>query len=56
MENLYSEFGDPRYMASPVIKKLVRAKRYGVQTCCGFYTYDQYGKIISPGPISTGKV
>ena len=56
MENLYSEFGDPRYMASPVIKKLVRAKRYGVQTCCGFYTYDQNGKIISPGPISTGKV
>ena len=56
MENLYSEFGDPRYMASPVIKKLVRAKRYGVQTCCGFYTYDQNGKIVSPGAISTGKI
>ena len=56
MENLYSEFGDPRYMASPVIKKLVRAKRYGVQTCCGFYTYDQNGKIVSPGLISSGKV
>ena len=56
MENLYSEFGDPMYMASPVIKKLVRAKRYGVQTCCGFYTYDQNGKIISAGPIATGKI
>ncbi len=53
MENLYSEFGDPRYMASPVIKKLNRAKRFGVHTCCGFYKYDENGKIIGPGPLST---
>jgi 3-hydroxybutyryl-CoA dehydrogenase len=53
MENLYSEFGDPRYMPSPVIKKLNRAKRFGVHTCCGFYTYDQNGKIIGAGPLST---
>jgi 3-hydroxybutyryl-CoA dehydrogenase len=52
MENLYSEFGDPRYMASPVIKKLNRAKRFGVHTCCGFYKYDENGKIIGPGPLS----
>lgn len=56
MENLYSEFGDPMYMASPVIKKLVRAKRYGIHTCCGFYKYDQNGKIIGTGPLSTDKV
>ena len=55
MENLYSEFGDPRYMASPVIKKLNRAKRFGVHTCCGFYKYDQNGKIIGTGPLSTEK-
>jgi 3-hydroxybutyryl-CoA dehydrogenase len=55
MENLYSEFGDPRYMASPVIKKLNRAKRFGVQTCCGFYKYDENGKIIEPSPLSTEK-
>jgi 3-hydroxybutyryl-CoA dehydrogenase len=55
MENLYSEFGDPRYMASPVIKKLNRAKRFGVHTCCGFYKYDQNGKIIGNGPLSTEK-
>jgi len=53
MENLYSEFGDPRYMASPVIKKLNRAKRFGVHTCCGFYKYDENGKIIGNGPLST---
>ena len=56
MENLYSEFGDPRYMASPVIKKLVRARRFGVHTCCGFYQYDDKGKIIGNGPLSTEKL
>ena len=55
MENLYSEFGDPRYMASPVIKKLNRAKRFGVHTCGGFYKYDCNGKIIGIGPLSTEK-
>ncbi|NEW82087.1 MAG: 3-hydroxyacyl-CoA dehydrogenase family protein [Mariniphaga sp.] len=55
MENLYSEFGDPRYMASPVIKKLNRAKRFGVHTCCGFYKYDENGKIIGNGPLSNEK-
>lgn len=54
-ENLYSEFGDPRYMASPVIKKLNRAKRFGVHTCCGFYKYDKNGKIIGTGPLSQEK-
>ena len=53
MENLYSEFGDPRYMASPVIKKLVRARRFGIHTCCGFYTYDKNGKMVGNGPIAT---
>jgi 3-hydroxybutyryl-CoA dehydrogenase len=56
MENLYSEFGDPRYMASPVIKKLNRARRFGVQTCGGFYKYDCNGKIIGTGPLSTEKI
>ncbi len=55
MENLYSEFGDPMYMASPVIKKLNRAKRFGVHTCCGFYKYDENGKIIGNGPLSNEK-
>jgi len=56
MENLYSEFGDPRYMASPVIKKLNRARRFGVHTCGGFYKYDCNGKIIGTGPLSTEKL
>ncbi|MFT3738616.1 MAG: 3-hydroxyacyl-CoA dehydrogenase NAD-binding domain-containing protein [Breznakibacter sp.] len=48
MENLYEEFGDPKYKVSPVIRRLVRAKRYGVESGVGFYRYDAEGKIV-PG-------
>ncbi|MFA6400373.1 MAG: 3-hydroxyacyl-CoA dehydrogenase family protein [Salinivirgaceae bacterium] len=40
MENLYSEFGDRKYMASPIIKKLVRANKFGRITGSGFYQYE----------------
>ena len=43
MDDLYSEFGDRKYKPSPVIKKLVRARRYGRKTCEGFYKYDDLG-------------
>lgn len=43
MDNLYNEFGDRKYKPSPIIKKLVRAKHYGRQTCEGFYKYDELG-------------
>lgn len=46
MENLYDEFGDPKYKVSPLIRRLVRAKRFGVQSGVGFYHYDSDGKII----------
>ncbi|MBN2744721.1 3-hydroxybutyryl-CoA dehydrogenase [Breznakibacter xylanolyticus] len=46
MENLYEEFGDPRYKASPLVRRLVRAKRFGIWAGTGFYRYDEEGKII----------
>lgn len=46
MENLYAEFGSTRYIASPIIKKLVRANRLGRVTRIGFYEYDQEGNRI----------
>jgi 3-hydroxybutyryl-CoA dehydrogenase len=46
MENLYSEFGSTRYIASPLIKKLVRANRLGRTTRRGFYEYDNEGNKI----------
>lgn len=39
MDNLYSEFGDKQYKASPIIKKLVRAKQTGRLAGKGFYEY-----------------
>lgn len=47
MENLYSEFGSTRYIASPLIKKLVRANRFGRITGIGFYEYDAEGNKIT---------
>lgn len=46
MENLYSEFGSSRYIASPMIKKLVRANRLGRESGIGFYEYDAEGNKI----------
>lgn len=44
-ENLFHEYGKLSHKPSPLIKRLVRAKQYGVATGCGFYTYDKKGKI-----------
>jgi 3-hydroxybutyryl-CoA dehydrogenase len=47
MENLYEEFGNPKYKASPLIRRLVRAKRFGVQSGQGFFKYDANGNKIN---------
>jgi 3-hydroxybutyryl-CoA dehydrogenase len=56
MENLYSEFGDPMYMPSPVIKKLNRAKRFGKHVCWGFYKYDEKGNIVGSTPLTSERI
>jgi len=49
MENLFAEFGISRYVASPLIKKLVRANRLGRITGIGFYSYGPDGEKIIEG-------
>lgn len=49
MENIYSEFGDVRYKPSPYIKRLVRAKQFGVSSGKGFYSYDGEGNKLLTG-------
>lgn len=51
MDNLYGEFGDMKYKASPLIKKLVRANHLGRATGKGFYKYDENGKKIKEKSI-----
>ena len=40
MENMFQEFGDKKYKASPVLKRLVRANYLGRKTQKGFYIYE----------------
>ncbi len=39
MDNLYQEFGDSKYKASPIIKRLVRINHLGRRSNFGFYKY-----------------
>ena len=45
LDNLYSEFGDQKFKASPVIKRLVRLNYLGRKTNKGFYEYED-NKIV----------
>jgi 3-hydroxybutyryl-CoA dehydrogenase len=45
MDNLYAEYGEKKYKASPIIKRLVRANYLGRHVGKGFYDY-QSGKPV----------
>jgi 3-hydroxybutyryl-CoA dehydrogenase len=40
MDNLYAEYGDKKYKASPILKRLVRANYIGKRVGKGFYNYE----------------
>jgi len=46
MDNIYNEFGDIRYKPNPYLRKLVRAKHFGIESGDGFYKYDENGKRV----------
>lgn len=56
MDNLYSEFGKTKYKPSPILKRLVRAKRMGQEVGAGFYTYDENGRMIDNAHFKTFNV
>lgn len=47
LDNLYKEFGDLKYKASPLLKKKMRANHLGKETRKGFYNYDEEGRRIT---------
>jgi 3-hydroxybutyryl-CoA dehydrogenase len=51
MEDMFQEYGDRRYKASPILWRLYHSKQYGVNVRRGFYLYDEKGKRISPNNI-----
>jgi len=48
LDNMYSEFGDLKYKATPLLKRLVRANHIGRKSSEGFYKYDSKGQKIAP--------
>jgi len=46
LDNMYKEYGDLKYKASPLLKKMVRANHLGRETGIGFYKYDSEGRKI----------
>ncbi len=52
LDNMYDEFGEPAYKASPILKRLVRAKFIGRKAGKGFYQYDIQGNIIKEFKLS----
>ncbi|MDR0825601.1 MAG: 3-hydroxyacyl-CoA dehydrogenase family protein [Prevotella sp.] len=51
MEDMFNEYGDKKYKATPVLWKLFRSKQLGVSSGRGFYIYDESGKIIGPNNL-----
>ncbi len=43
LDNMYDEFGEKRYKASPILRRLLRAGFLGRKTGRGFYFYDNKG-------------
>jgi len=48
LDNMYEEFGDLQFKASPILRKLERAKSLGRKVHKGFYNYDESGNKIGP--------
>lgn len=53
LDNLYKEFGEIKYKASPMLKKRVRANHFGRETGIGFYRYEGNGKKTATEIVTT---
>ncbi len=51
MEDMFNEYGDKKYKASPVLWRLYRSKQYGLTTRRGFYVYDEAGNKLKPNDL-----
>ncbi len=51
MEDIFNEYGDRKYKASPILWRLYHSKQYGMATKRGFYIYDENGNTIGPNNL-----
>lgn len=51
MEDMFSEYGDKKYKANPILWRLYYSKQYGLTTNRGFYIYDEAGKKLGPNNL-----
>lgn len=51
MEDMFNEYGDRKYKAHPILRRLYSSKQYGERTQRGFYIYDESGKITGPNNL-----
>lgn len=51
MEDMFHEYGDKKYKATPILWRLYRSKQLGISSGRGFYIYDESGKIIGPNDL-----
>lgn len=51
MEDMFHEYGDKKYKASPILWRLYRSKQLGVSSGRGFYIYDETGKQLGPNNL-----
>lgn len=52
MEDMFHEYGDKRYKASPILWRLYRSKQLGLNVGRGFYIYDENGKVLGPNNLN----
>ena len=52
MEDMFHEYGDKRYKASPILWRLYRSKQLGINVGRGFYIYDENGKVLGPNNLN----
>ena len=51
MEDMFNEYGDKKYKASPILWRLYRSKQNGVATRRGFYIYNEEGKKVASNDL-----
>jgi len=51
MEDMFNEYGDRKYKASPILWRLYHSRQLGIAVKRGFYIYDEAGRVVGPNNL-----